>query len=279
MYHSHQQYADFFTFSADEWIIKQLLPKFESNPINCNRRFMFIGPGPSPTVEPILDYFDELVLVEPNPLFIAKWKSYEWYQTCLKLNKKITIIQNVIEDLALSPSNKYINDLQKHSMDVIIATHVAYYFPNEYMSDIIAYLLSLLKQATGILSIGVDDDELDLCAQIMKQVNNKYECSQIIENVYNKTRLKYSKLIEFVTFKMEKLDDVRKTLGFFVKEGAFNSNWFNGKLSNDTETKLNDIIEYVIEHKITKKDGCYLVPNYTVHFVTEMKENILKCRL
>ena len=237
---------------------------------------MIIGPGPSPTIDPLIKYFDEFILIEPNKFFINEWKQSLWWKKCGKFHKKIIIIPTVIEYLCMDSNNQYRSKLKQNSIDVIISTHVAYYYPNEYMTNITAYLLSLLKQNIGILSTGIDDDNLDLAARLMRKINPRYKCSELVENALSNLNMKYTKLLEFQEFRMEDINDAANTVRFFVIEGAFNKNWFSqDELTEEQITRLNKIISDAMDDENVKdENGYYTVPNYTVHYLVEMKHNI-----
>ena len=249
---------------------------------------MMIGSGPAPTVDPIIKYFDEFIFIEPNKFFTDKYKSYSWYRKCIKLNKKVIIISSVIEDLVLNihsnsdkknkRASKYKHKhqyLSPNSIDFIVSSHVAYYYPNEYMTNIMAFLLSLLKQDTGIMTTGVSDDHLDLAVQLMKKVEPRYKCSDLIEASLNNLNMKYTKLMEYVEYKMDSIEELKQTLLFFVCEGSFNKNWFDGdRLTSERMKEVDDIISDAMKDDIIKDvDGNYIDPNHNVHYVVEMAHN------
>eukprot|EP01084_Bolivina_argentea_P247558 414136_1 len=282
MYHSFEDYAEFYRFASDKWIVNQLIPSLKSIKTETKRRIMIIGAGPEPSVDLLIDHFDELILIEPNKLYINEWKLSSWWSKCKKLNKHITIIPTVIEELWLQP-HKYASILQFHSINAIMTTHVAYYFPIKYMLNLISFLIALLKPENSILCIGVDDDELDICAQIMKQMTPDYSCSKLIENALHKMDIKYYKLIELQKYNMENMDNLVKTMKFFVKEGAFCSNWFSGKeITKNQEQKLNKIILNTVNDQLQKNkrngDELYVLPSYTSHYVIQSMTSS-RCKL
>ena len=290
MYFSHEEYADLYTLIGDQWITDKLLPKIvdqyksKTNPESkqTKRRCMIIGPGPAPTIDPIIKYFDEFILIEPNQIFRNKYKSSIWYKKCIKLNKKVTVIPSTIEDLFLnindnkdaSSTSEY-KFLRKNTIDLIISTHVAYYFPNEYMTNIMAFLLSLLTQNTGILSIGVDDDDLDITVKLTKKAEPKYKCSKLIENSLNNLNIKYTKSMEYNEYKFDNIDDTKQSLEFFIYEAAFNKNWFHGnRLTKEQKQRVDNIISDGLKHdSIKDEEGIYILPNYTVHYIVDMTFN------
>eukprot|EP01084_Bolivina_argentea_P233512 393294_1 len=276
-YCSHKEYLDIYKSSLDGWIINKLLPKYKQigDTSDKNRRFMFIGPGPAPSVNLIIDYFDEFVFIEPNPLFIENWKSQCWWEKCNSLNKKITIIPSGVENIWLK-SHENAWKLQFNSIDAIIANHCAYYFPLKYLSNIFSFLLSLLKRETGLLHIGIVDDTLDLSAQITKQLNPYYSCSISIESALNSLKnVNYLKLVQYTEHESHDKQWVIDTLSFYSKEEAFNKNWVSdGQRMNQKQKDMLKKIMSELNIKQNQQNGKYILPLTTNHYLIQNYKQI-----
>ena len=85
--------------------------------------------------------------------------------------------------------------------------------------------------------------------------------------------MNHTKLMEYVEFPMDNIQDLKRTLEFFVCEGALNKNWYDGeRLRSERQKVVIDIVSDIMNDDIVKDaNGNYISPNYTAHYVYEMK--------
>eukprot|EP01084_Bolivina_argentea_P256735 432359_1 len=271
MYASFKEYANTYNTSFDKWIITQLIPKLELFKQESNRRCLLIGPGPTPSIDLITDYFDEFILVEPNTLYIENWKSLTWWNKCKKLGKNIIAISTAVENLWLLP-NEYSNMIQFNSINFILSNHSAYYFPVKHMKNLLSFLISLLKcKQYSLLSIGVGDDTLNLTSTITKEINPKYTCSVAIESSLKSLKnIKYSTLTNYLNDEFDTLDKAIDVLRFYAKEMGWNKNWNpNGLRLNQKEEKVLEEILSRVKTNIKQKNGKFLLPSHNIHYLVE----------
>eukprot|EP01084_Bolivina_argentea_P131429 231984_1 len=151
---NHSSYNDaykgYYANKKDYDVIKMI--KYALLRDSKNKRLLNIGPGANPSefIEQVINNFDEIVLLEVNPIFVKLYKKQEWY---IKNLNKIKIYLGKIEEIE---SNFISNNL--NSFDIIFVNNVIYHFLKNDIKYIILPKLNKLLKLSGYILISVFPD-------------------------------------------------------------------------------------------------------------------------
>jgi len=246
-----EDYADFYrgNNAAPYQNMVQLI-KDNVGTLPDNAHIMDIGSGGAFAVDLLVDQFEQISLIEPNPYLRKKWFNKSW------INDNEHILH--LYPLSIEETIKT-HSIQPNSIDAIIIYHSIYHFDLEILAETIKSILSYLKP-DGICILSVIDDK-DEFAKLYPTLSPNYKLSRNVINILDKMEnISYKKKYETYVSDMGWDDSLSLIQWLFVQD-CMNPNYFPNGL---TTKELN---------AVTKKCQKYIQQHSKVHTVEDETGN------